>query len=545
VKSVAKKIMDKLKSSLNTRSEEYKTNRAAMLALVETLETRQAQARAGGGERGAQKFRQEGKLLPRERLELLLDPGTPFLELSPLAAWGMYNNEAPAALQIVGIGVVGGVECLVSVNDATAKGGAVYPMSLQKTLRAQTIAAENRLPCITCVESAGANLLYQDEIFILGGRTFANQARLSAAGIAQVALVFGSSTAGGAYVPGMSDYTVFVRGKATAYLGGPPLVKMAIGEEVDDETLGGAEMHAQVSGLSDYLAEDDADALRIGRFIASQLHQQKPHACLSRRQALREPAYDPDELLGVIPADPRVPFDIREIIARLVDGSEFFEFKPEYGPTLVTGHAVLNGWPVGILGNNGILFSECANKAAQFIQLCNQSRTPLIYLQNITGFMVGTQYERGGIIKHGSQMINAVATSSVPQFSVIVGGSYGAGNYAMCGRSYDPRFLWSWPNSRVAVMGGEQAAGVLGIVQESAAKRRGIEPDRTTIEAMQMMTRQKFEQESDPYYATARLWDDGILDPRDTRQALSVGLSVAHNVDFIAPGQTHYGVFRM
>lgn len=537
--------MDKLKSSLDTSSEEYKTNRAAMLELVQTLEARQAQVRAGGGERGEKKFRQQGKLLPRERLELLLDPGTPFLELSPLVAWGMYNDEAPAALQIVGIGVVGGVECLVSVNDATAKGGAVYPMSLQKTLRAQTIAAENRLPCITCVESAGANLLYQDEIFNLGGRTFANQARLSAAGIPQVALVFGSSTAGGAYVPGMSDYTVFVRGKATAYLGGPPLVKMAIGEEVDDETLGGAEMHAQVSGLSDYLAEDDADALRIGRFIASQLNQQKPAACLSRRQAPREPAYDPDELLGIISADPRVPFDIREVIARLVDGSEFFEFKPEYGPTLVTGHAMLNGWPVGILGNNGILFSECANKAAQFIQLCNQSRTPLIYLQNITGFMVGTQYERGGIIKHGSQMINAVATSSVPQFSVIVGGSYGAGNYAMCGRSYDPCFLWSWPNSRVAVMGGEQAAGVLGIVQESAARRRGIEPDKTTIEAMQMMTRQKFEQESDPYYATARLWDDGIIDPRDTRRALSVGLSVAHNVDFITPGQPHYGVFRL
>ena len=535
--------MDQLESNLNTRSDEYKTNRAAMLKLVETLEARQAQVRAGGGERGVKKFRDQGKLLPRERLELLLDPGTPFLELSPLAAWGMYNDEAPVALQIAGIGIVSGVECLVTVNDATAKGGAVYPMSLQKTLRAQTIAAENRLPCITCVESAGANLLYQDEIFILGGRTFANQARLSAAGIPQVALVFGSSTAGGAYVPGMSDYTVFVRGQATAYLGGPPLVKMAIGEEVDDETLGGAEMHAQVSGLSDYLAEDDADALRIGRLIAQHLKQQKPAVCLNRRQSPSEPAYDPDELLGVIPADPRIPFDIREIVARIVDGSEFFEFKPEYGPTLVTGHAVINGWPVGILGNNGILFSESANKAAQFIQLCNQSRTPLIYLQNITGFMVGTQYERGGIIKHGSQMINAVATSSVPQFSVIVGGSYGAGNYAMCGRSYDPRFLWSWPNSKVAVMGGEQAAGVLGIVQEAAAKRRGIEPDKTTIEATQMMTRQKFEQESDPYYATARLWDDGILDPRNTRRALSVGLSVAHNVDFISPGQPHYGVF--
>lgn len=537
--------MNQLKSTLKTGSETYKTNRAAMLKLIETFEARQAKVRAGGGERGIQKFRKLGKLLPRERLELLLDPGTPFLELSSLAAWGMYDDEAPSALQIAGIGIVSGVECLILINDATAKGGAVYPMSLQKTLRAQTIAAENRLPIISGVESAGANLLYQDEIFNLGGRTFANQARLSAAGIPQIALVFGSSTAGGAYVPGMSDYTVFVRGKATAYLGGPPLVKMAIGEEVDDETLGGAEMHAQVSGLSDYLVEDDADAIRIGRFIIHHLKQQKSAVCLQRRQTPRDPAYDPDELLGIIPADPRIPFDIREIIARLVDGAEFLEFKPEYGATLVTGHAHLNGWPVGILGNNGILFSESAHKATQFIQLCNQSRTPLIYLQNITGFMVGTAVEQGGIIKHGSQMIHAVATSSVPQFSVIVGGSYGAGNYAMCGRSFDPRFLWSWPNSRVAVMGGEQAAGVLGIVQETAAKRRGIEPDQTTIEAMKMMTRQKFEQESDPYYATARLWDDGILDPRDTRRALSVGLSVAHNVDFISSGQPNYGVFRM
>ncbi|MCP4424713.1 MAG: methylcrotonoyl-CoA carboxylase, partial [Chloroflexi bacterium] len=388
--------MNQLKSTLNVRSEEYKINRAAMLKLVQTFEARQAQVRAGGGERGVKKFRKRGKLLPRERLELLLDPSTPFLELSPLAAWGMYNDEAPAALQIVGIGIVSGVECLILINDATTKGGAVYPMSLNKTLRAQAIAAENRLPIISCVESAGANLLYQDEIFNLGGRTFANQARLSGAGIPQIALVFGSSTAGGAYVPGMSDYTVFVRGQATAYLGGPPLVKMAIGEDVDDETLGGAEMHAQVSGLSDYLAEDDLDALRIGRFIVHHLRQQKPSVCLNRRQAPRDPAYNPDELLGIIPADPRIPFDIREVIARLVDGSEFLQFKPEYGSTLVTGHAHLNGWPVGILGNNGILFSESANKAAQFIQLCNQSRTPLIYLQNITGFMVGTEYERGG-----------------------------------------------------------------------------------------------------------------------------------------------------
>jgi 3-methylcrotonyl-CoA carboxylase beta subunit len=537
--------VNKIESSLNPRNDEYRANRAAMLALVEQLETRQAQVRAGGGERGEAKFRERGKLLPRERLELLLDPNTPFLELSPLAAWGMYNDEAPSALQITGIGVVGGVECVILANDATAKGGAVYPMSLQKTLRAQTIAAENRLPCVYLVESAGANLLYQDEIFILGGRSFANQARMSAQAIPQVALVFGSSTAGGAYVPGMSDYTVFVRGQATAYLGGPPLVKMAIGEEVDDETLGGAEMHATVSGLADYLAEDDRDAVRIGRFILSQLRRPKPAAALARRQSPEPPAYDPDELLGVIPADGRIPFDIHEIIARIVDGSRFLEFKPDYGPTLVTGNAHLNGWPVGLVANNGILFSESANKAAQFIQLCNQNRTPIIYLQNITGFMVGTKYERQGIIKHGSQMINAVATSSVPQFSLIVGGSYGAGNYAMCGRAYDPRFLWSWPNSRVAVMGGEQAAGVLAIVQEERAKKLGVEPDAQQIEMMQMMTRQKFEKESDPYYATARLWDDGIINPRHTRRALSVALSVAHNQDYITAGPPTYGVFRL
>ncbi|MCP4362948.1 MAG: methylcrotonoyl-CoA carboxylase [Chloroflexi bacterium] len=530
-------------SQINPNSDEYKTSYQAMQQLVNQLNERQMQVRTGGGEKGRRKMHKRGKLLPRERLELLLDPGTPFLELSPLAAWGLYNDESPAASNITGIGVVSGVECMIFVNDPTIKGGAIYPMSLQKTLRAQAIAQENRLPCISLVESAGANLLFQDEIFILGGRSFANQARMSSQGIPQISLVFGSSTAGGAYVPGMSDYTVFVRGKATAYLGGPPLVKMATGEETDDESLGGAEMHAQVSGLADYLAEDDADAIRIGRKIVAQLSVEK--VGYGRRQSPHLPVYDLDELLGVIPADPKIPFDIREIIIRLVDSSDFFEFKPDYGSTLVCGHAHLNGWPVGLIGNNGILFSKSANKAAQFIQLCNQSRTPLIYLQNITGFMVGTKYERQGIIKHGSQMINAVATSTVPQFSVIVGGSYGAGNYAMCGRAYDPRFLWTWPNSRVAVMGGEQAAGVLALVQEGQARRRGIEPDQNAIQMLQMMTRQKFEQESDPYYATARLWDDGIIDPRHTRQVLSIGLSAAHNVDFISPGMPHYGVFRM
>ena len=537
--------MHAIRSSLSPRSPDYQTNRAAMQTLLDELAERQARASAGGGERGARKFREAGKLLPRERVEMLLDPATPFLELSPLAAEEMYNGESPAASQITGIGRVSGVECLIFANDATVKGGAVYPMTLQKTLRAQQIAFENRLPCISLVESAGANLLYQDEVFILGGRTFANQARLSAAGIPQVALVFGSSTAGGAYIPGMSDYVVMVRGRAAVYLGGPPLVKMATGEESDDETLGGAEMHARASGLSDYLAEDDADALRIGRLILSHVGQPKPVIGLTRRVAPEPPAYDPDELLGIIPADPRIPYDVREIIIRLVDGSRFLEFKPDYGATLVCGHAHLDGWPVGILGNNGVLFSESANKAAQFIQLCNQTRTPLIYLQNITGFMIGAQHERGGIIKHGSKMLNAVATSTVPQFTVIVGGSYGAGNYAMCGRALDPRFLWSWPNSRVAVMGGEQAAGVLGIVQTEQARKRGREPDASQIAMTQMMIRQKFDAESSPWYATARLWDDGILDPRDTRTALSIGLSVAHHVDYITQGSPRYGVFRM
>jgi 3-methylcrotonyl-CoA carboxylase beta subunit len=538
--------MTRIDSQINTRSAAYRENRAAMQTLVDELNAHLARAREGGGEKGTEKFRQQGKLLPRERLELLLDPGTPFLELSPLAAHGMYNDESPGASGIVGIGVVSGTECMILIDDATVKGGAVYPIGVHKKLRAQTIAMENRLPCLQLVESAGANLLYQAEMFAdIGGRTFANQARLSAAGIPQIALVFGSSTAGGAYVPGMSDYTVMVRGQAKVFLGGPPLVKMATGEDSDDETLGGADMHARVSGVCDYLAADDADALRLGRMIVAHLNQRKPAAGLAHRQTPEDPAYDPDELLGVIPASGRVPFDIREVIARLVDGSRFFEFKPDYGPTLVCGQAHINGFPVGILGNNGILFSESANKAAHFIQLCNQTRTPLVYLQNITGFMVGEQYERGGIVKDGSKMINAVATSTVPQFTVIVGGSYGAGNYAMCGRAFDPRFLWAWPNSRIAVMGGEQAAGVLAIVQEERARKRGQEPDREQIAMMQMMTRQKFEEESSPYYATARLWDDGILDPRDTRRALSVGLSAAHNVDFISPGMPHYGVFRM
>lgn len=536
--------MTTIQSHVDVNSETFQANYAHNCNLVETLAERQEKVRQGGSERARQRHIERGKLLPRERVELLIDPGTPFLELSTLAAWEMYDNETPGAGTISGIGQVNGVDVLISAHEATVKGGTTYPITLTKSLRAQEIARENHLPTIYLVESGGANLPHQSEIFVPGGRVFANQARLSAMGIPQISLVFGNSTAGGAYVPGLSDYTVFVRDKAMAFLGGPPLVKMATGEEVDEESLGGATMHGRVSGLADYLAENDADALRIGREIVAGLNWRK-----EIRADLRPPEppkYDPDELLGIVPVDTiRQPLDMREVIARIVDGSRFMEFKPDYGSTLVTGHAHINGFPVGILANNGILFSDSANKAAQFIQLCNHSRTPLVYLQNITGFMVGRKYEEGGIIKHGSQMINAVANSTVPQFTVLIGGAYGAGYYAMCGRPYDPRLILSWPTSRTAVMGAEQAAGVLGIVQENAARRRGVEPDMEQIEQMKFMVRYKFEQESDPYFGTARIWDDGMIDPRDTRAALTVGLSMSYNRDWVSAGAPRYGNFRL
>lgn len=535
--------MPVFKSRLAPRDETFQQNAMAMQGLLEELNSKLERVRQGGGEKARARHKSRDKLLPRERLALLLDPGKPFLELSALAADGMYNEESPGASQITGIGVINGVECLVSSSDPTVKGGAIYPLTVQKILRAQRVAEENRLPTVMLVESAGANLKLQSEFFADGGgRVFANQARMSAQGLAQIALVFGSSTAGGAYMPGMSDYTVMVKNKAKVFLGGPPLVKMATGEEVDDETLGGALMHSTVSGVSDFLAEDDADAIRLGREIVGRLPVNKPLA--ARRQTPKPPRYDTEELLGVVPKDPKQTFDIREVMTRLVDDSDFLEFKPDYGTTLVTCYANIDGYPVGIVGNNGVLFSESANKAAHFISLCNQSRTPIIYLQNITGFMVGSKYEQGGIVKHGAQMVKAVSTSTVPQFTVIVGGSYGAGNYGMCGRAYDPRFLFSWPNSRIAVMGGEQAAGVLALVSEAQAKARGLEPDTEKIEAMRNATLKKFEEESSPYFATARLWDDGILDPRHTRQALAVALSVAHNVDFVSPGMSSQGVFR-
>jgi 3-methylcrotonyl-CoA carboxylase beta subunit len=536
--------MPVIESHVDTRSEAFRTNYEHNIALTQTLEDRQAQVRQGGSERARKRHLDRGKVLPRERVELLLDPGAPFLELSTLAAWDMYDDETPGAGTITGIGQVNGVEVMISCNEATVKGGTTYPVTLTKALRAQEIARENHLPTVYLVESGGANLPHQSEIFVPGGRSFANQAQMSARGIPQIALVFGNSTAGGAYVPGLSDYTVFVRGKAMAFLGGPPLVKMATGEEVDEETLGGTDMHARISGLADYVAEDDADAIRIGREIVAGLNWRK-HIHAERRTP-EPPKYDPDELLGIVPPDTiRKPLDIREVIARIVDGSRFVEFKPDYGQTLVTGHAHINGFPVGIIGNNGILFSDSANKAAQFIQLCNHSRTPLIYMQNITGFMVGQKYEEGGIIKHGSQMINAVANSNVPQFTMLIGGAYGAGYYAMCGRPYDPRLIFSWPTSKTAVMGAEQAAGVLGIVQEASMRRRGIEPDQEQIEGMKYMVRAKFEEESDPYYGTARIWDDGMIDPRDTRMALTIGLSMSYNRDWVNEGRPHYGNFRM
>ncbi len=530
-------------SKLKTKSPEFLANCNSMRELVDQLRERLDLVHLGGGERAQARHRSRGKLLPRDRIGLLLDPGSPFLELSALAAYGMYNDESPGASQISGVGRISGVECLVTAADATVKGGAIYPMTVQKILRGQKIAIENRLPSVMLVESAGANLSHQAEFFAEhGGRVFANQARMSALGLPQVALVFGSSTAGGAYMPGMSDITIMVRDQAKVFLGGPPLVKMATGEEVDDETLGGALMHSTVSGVSDFLAEDDADAIRLGRELIGRLPQERPLA--ARRRLSVAPLCDVEELLGVVPSDERRPFDMREVMARVFDGSDWLEFKPDYGPTLVTAFSHLDGFPVGVVANNGVLFSESAQKAAHFIQLCNQSRLPIIYLQNITGFMVGSQYEHGGIVKHGSAMVKAVATSTVPQFTVIVGGSYGAGNYGMCGRAYDPRFLFTWPNSRIAVMGGEQAAGVLALVAEQQARAKGLEPDNERIEREREAVRAKFEIESSPYYATARLWDDGIIDPRHTREVLSVALGAAHNVDFVRSGMPSHGVFR-
>ncbi len=536
--------MPRLNSHLNPRSSEFQRNREHMQALLAELSERHANARHAGGPKAAARLAQRGKLSPRERIERLLDRDGDFLEFSPLAAFGHYDDEAPGAGVITGIGRVSGRLVVIIANDTRIKGGAIYPLGADKMIRAQQVARENGLPTVALVESAGANLLYQAELFApgnRGGRGFCNQARMSAMGLPQIALVFGNATAGGAYVPGMSDYTVMVKDQAKVFLAGPPLVKAATGADTDDETLGGAEMHHTVSGLCDYLADDDAHAVAIGRQIVANLG--RPGHTVPRDNPV-DPLYDQEDLLGIVPNDLKIPFDIREVMARLLDGSELDEFRPGYGPTLVCGFARISGFLVGVLGNNGPLFSESAQKAAHFIQLCCQKCCPIVYLQNITGFMVGVEAERAGIVKDGAKMVHAVATASVPQFTVLVGGSFGAGNYGMCGRAYDPRLLLTWPSSRIAVMGGEQAARVMRIVQEDAIRKLGGEPDAAELAEMEDIVKGEFLRQSDPYFATSQLWDDGIIDPRDTRAALTLGLEAAWQRDVAAQAPA-FGVFRM
>ncbi|GII54704.1 acetyl-CoA carboxylase carboxyltransferase subunit [Planotetraspora thailandica] len=528
-----------LGSRLDTSSPEYGSRREAMLAKLAELDAEHAKAVAGGGPKYVERHRERGKLLARERIELLIDPDSPFLELSPLAAWG---SDFPVGASVVtGIGVIEGVECVIAANDPTVRGGSSNPWTMRKTLRAADVALQNRLPFVNLVESGGADLPTQKEIFIPGGRIFRDLTRLSAAGIPTIALVFGNSTAGGAYVPGMSDYVVMVKEQAKVFLGGPPLVKMATGEESDDESLGGAEMHARTSGLADYLAADEHDALRTGRRIIRRLNWRK-----AGRPALASaaPRHDQDELLGIVPEDLKIPFDPREVIARVADGSDFDEFKPLYGASLVTGWASVHGHPVGILANaRGVLFGEEAQKAAQFIQLANQTRTPLVFLQNTTGYMVGKDYEQAGIIKHGAMMINAVSNSTVPHITIVMGASYGAGNYGMCGRAYDPRFLFSWPSAKSAVMGPAQLAGVLSIVGRASAESRGQVYDEEADAAMRQMVEAQIEAESLPFFLSGRLYDDGVIDPRDTRTVLGFCLSAIGNAPAAEPAG--YGVFRM
>ena len=535
--------MTQLKSSIDTRSAEFAANAAAMRALVADLRDKTAQVALGGGDEARQKHLARGTLLARDRIAALIDPGAAFLELSPLAAWGLYDDRVPAAGVVAGVGRVNGVECMIVANDATVKGGSYYPLTVKKHLRAQEIALENRLPCLYLVDSGGANLPTQDEVFPDRdhfGRIFYNQANLSAQGIPQIAIVMGSCTAGGAYVPAMSDEAVIVRNQGTIFLGGPPLVKAAIGETVTAEDLGGGDVHTRISGVADHLAENDHHALAIARRIVGRLNWRKE---VGRDVGTaEEPLYDPAELYGIIPADTRKPYDVREVIARMVDGSRLDEFKARYGTTLVTGFARLHGYPVGIVANNGILFSESAQKGAHFIELCAQRGIPLLFLQNITGFMVGRKYENGGIAKDGAKMVTAVATAAVPKFTVIIGGSFGAGNYGMCGRAYSPRFLWMWPNARISVMGGEQAASVLATVRRDGLEASGQVWSAEAEEAFKAPIRAQYETQGNPYYATARLWDDGIIDPTQTRRALGLAISASLNAP-VKP--TSFGVFRM
>jgi len=525
-----------LLTHLEPGSEQSRINRDAMETAATELRQRVAAAALGGPQKSRDRHEARGKLLPRERVERLLDPGSPFLELSQLAASGMYDDQAPGAGIITGVGRVSGLECVIVCNDATVKGGTYFPMTVKKHLRAQEVALQNHLPCIYLVDSGGAFLPLQAEVFPDKehfGRIFYNQARMSALGIPQVAAVLGSCTAGGAYVPAMSDESVIVKEQGTIFLGGPPLVKAATGEEVTDEELGGADVHARTSGVVDHYALDDVHALQITRDIVSSLNRSK-----SLPKGMREaepPKYDPHELYAIVPSDPRVPYDVREVIARIVDRSELQEFKALYGTTLVCGFAHIEGFPVGIIANNGILFSESALKGAHFIELCEQRQVPLVFLQNITGFMVGREYEAGGIAKDGAKLVTAVSCANVPKFTVIIGGSFGAGNYGMCGRAYEPRFLWMWPNARISVMGGEQAASVLATV-------KGDFPSPADEESFKAPIRDKYEQEGNPYFSTARLWDDGVIDPLDTRGALALGISASYNAPIPPP---RFGVFRM
>lgn len=535
--------MTTILSHVQTSSQEFKNNVAAMQSLVNTLQSTLHKIRQGGDEKARERHLAHGKLLPRDRLQQLLDPGSPFLELSALAAFAVYEEEVPAAGVITGIGRISGIECLIIINDATVKGGTYYPLTVKKHLRAQEIARANHLPCVYLVDSGGAFLPKQDEVFPDRehfGRIFFNQAQLSAANIPQIAVVMGSCTAGGAYVPAMADETIMVKNQATIFLGGPPLVKAATGEIISAEGLGGADIHCRTSGVADYYADDESHALHLTRQIIANLNRVKTIPL--KRIVSEEPLYDGKELDGIIPADARKPFDIREIIARIVDGSKFDEFKALYGSTLVCGFSHLFGYPVGIIANNGILFPESAMKGTHFIELCSQRGIPLIFLQNITGFMVGSKYEAAGIAKHGAKMVMAVANTMVPKLTVIVGGSFGAGNYAMCGRAFDPRFLWSWPNARISVMGGEQAASVLAQINQEKYQKQGKVWPAAEEEQFKNHLRKQYEEQGNPYYASARLWDDGVIAPVDTRIVLGLGLSIALNAPI---ERTHYGVFRM
>jgi 3-methylcrotonyl-CoA carboxylase beta subunit/propionyl-CoA carboxylase len=535
--------MPTIESHVDPGSDVFRANRERMTALVAELKERTSQVKQGGGPKYIARHRAQGKLPVRDRIERLLDEGTAFLELSALAAWDLYDNEAPAAGIVTGIGRVSGREVVVVANDATVKGGTYYPITVKKHVRAQQIALENGLPCVYLVDSGGAFLPLQAEVFPDRehfGRIFFNQARMSAERIPQIAVVMGSCTAGGAYVPAMSDETIIVKGTGTIFLGGPPLVKAATGEEVSAEELGGADVHTRLSGVADYFAEDDEHALQLARIVVSTVHtvKQLPADVVPPE----DPLYDPREIYGIVNADTRKPYEVREIVARLVDGSRFDEFKERYGTTLVTGFARLHGFLVGIVANNGVLFSESALKATHFIELCNLRGVPLIFLQNITGFMVGREYERGGIAKDGAKMVHAVANSVVPKFTVVIGGSFGAGNYGMCGRAFEPRLLWMWPNARISVMGGEQAAAVLTTVKRDQLAREARTLTAAEADAIRAPILEKYEREGSPYYSTARLWDDGILDPADTRNALALGLSAAFNAPIPPP---KFGVFRM